>query len=174
MLLPLVEDTGWFFDTEMLVLAERAGLRIHEVPVDWVDDPDSTVHIVKTATEDLKGVWRVGRALAIGVARRSTGSPGPSATTRATASSRTYRAAWPASSSASASSAALSTLFYLLLYSAFRAVLGLADSPTRSPCCSPRSPTRRPTGASPSASAAGTGPSGTRRRAWSCSASAWR
>ena len=38
-LLPLVEDTGWFFDTELLVLAERAGLRIHEVPVDWVDDP---------------------------------------------------------------------------------------------------------------------------------------
>ncbi|MFJ3235131.1 glycosyltransferase [Streptomyces sp. NPDC086787] len=65
-LLPLVEDTGWFFDTEMLVLAERAGLRIHEVPVDWVDDPNSTVHIVKTATEDLKGVWRVGRALATG------------------------------------------------------------------------------------------------------------
>ncbi|MFI5677006.1 glycosyltransferase [Streptomyces cellulosae] len=65
-LLPLVEDTGWFFDTEMLVLAERAGLRIHEVPVDWVDDPDSTVHIVKTATEDLKGVWRVGKALAGG------------------------------------------------------------------------------------------------------------
>ncbi|MEW2129301.1 bifunctional glycosyltransferase family 2/GtrA family protein [Streptomyces sp. NPDC005435] len=65
-LLPLVRDTGWFFDTEMLVLAERAGLRIHEVPVDWVDDPDSTVHLVRTATEDLKGVWRVGRALATG------------------------------------------------------------------------------------------------------------
>ncbi|MEW2412204.1 bifunctional glycosyltransferase family 2/GtrA family protein [Streptomyces sp. NPDC046866] len=65
-LLPLVEDTGWFFDTEMLVLAERAGLRIHEVPVDWVDDPDSTVHLVRTAVEDLKGVWRVGRALAVG------------------------------------------------------------------------------------------------------------
>src|SRR6478735_7325139 len=65
-LLPMVEDTGWFFDTEMLVLAERAGLRIHEVPVDWVDDPDSTVHIVRTATEDLKGMWRVGRALAVG------------------------------------------------------------------------------------------------------------
>jgi putative flippase GtrA len=65
-LLPMVEDTGWFFDTEMLVLAERAGLRIHEVPVDWVDDPNSTVHIVKTATDDLKGVLRVGRALATG------------------------------------------------------------------------------------------------------------
>ena len=45
-LLPLVQDTGWFFDTELLVLAERAGLRIHEVPVDWVDDPDSRVDIV--------------------------------------------------------------------------------------------------------------------------------
>ncbi|MEU8891169.1 bifunctional glycosyltransferase family 2/GtrA family protein [Streptomyces sp. NPDC048442] len=65
-LLPMVEDTGWFFDTELLVLAERAGLRIHEVPVDWVDDPESSVRIFRTAVEDLKGVWRVGRALAVG------------------------------------------------------------------------------------------------------------
>ncbi|WP_335971505.1 glycosyltransferase [Streptomyces sp. CA2R106] len=65
-LLPMVEDAGWFFDTEMLVLAERAGLRIHEVPVDWVDDPNSSVDIVRTATADLRGVWRVGRALATG------------------------------------------------------------------------------------------------------------
>jgi putative flippase GtrA len=65
-LLPLVADTGWFFDTELLVIAERAGLRIHEVPVDWVDDPDSRVDIVRTAINDLKGCWRVGRALATG------------------------------------------------------------------------------------------------------------
>jgi putative flippase GtrA len=65
-LLPLVEDTGWFFDTEMLVLAERAGLRIHEVPVDWVDDPDSRVDIVATAVADLRGIARLGRALGTG------------------------------------------------------------------------------------------------------------
>ncbi|HEY5229616.1 MAG TPA: dolichyl-phosphate beta-glucosyltransferase, partial [Galbitalea sp.] len=65
-LLPLVEDTGWFFDTELLILAERSGMRIHEVPVDWVDDPDSRVDVVATAKEDLKGMWRVTRGLVSG------------------------------------------------------------------------------------------------------------
>ncbi len=65
-LLPMVEDTGWFFDTEMLVLAERAGLRIHEVPVDWVDDPDSRVDIVATALADLRGIVRLTKALGTG------------------------------------------------------------------------------------------------------------
>lgn len=60
-LLPMVSDTSWFFDTELLVLAERAGLRIHEVPVDWYDDPDSRVDIVSTARDDLAGVWRMQR-----------------------------------------------------------------------------------------------------------------
>ena len=58
-LLPLVEDDAWFFDTELLVLAQRAGLRVHEVPVDWTDDPDSRVDIVATALEDLRGVRRL-------------------------------------------------------------------------------------------------------------------
>jgi glycosyltransferase involved in cell wall biosynthesis len=59
-LLPRVEDQAWFFDTELLVLAERSGLRIHEVPVDWVDDPDSRVDIVRTALDDLRGIARMG------------------------------------------------------------------------------------------------------------------
>jgi putative flippase GtrA len=61
-LLPLVEDTGWFFDTELLVLAQRAGLRIHEVPVDWVDDPDSRVDVLATALADIRGIARLGKA----------------------------------------------------------------------------------------------------------------
>jgi hypothetical protein len=65
-LLPLVADTGWFFDTELLVLAEKVGLRIHEVPVDWVEDPDSRVDIASTVLADLLGCWRLGRALATG------------------------------------------------------------------------------------------------------------
>ncbi|MGY1434314.1 bifunctional glycosyltransferase family 2/GtrA family protein [Streptomyces reniochalinae] len=118
-LLPLVEDTGWFFDTELLVLAERAGLRIHEVPVDWVDDPHSSVNVVKTATDDLKGVWRVGRALASGALpldrlarpfgddprdRQVKGVPGGLARQLV----------------GFCAVGALSTLFYLLLYSLFR------------------------------------------------------
>src|SRR5579875_1412615 len=65
-LLAHVEDRGWFFDTEMLVLAERCGLRIHEVPVDWVDDPDSRVDLWRTARGDLRGIARLRRALATG------------------------------------------------------------------------------------------------------------
>ena len=72
-LLDAVRDNGWFFDTELLVLAQRRGLRIHEVPVDWVDDPDSRVAIVRTALDDLRGVARlmaggpVARFMGVGV-----------------------------------------------------------------------------------------------------------
>jgi putative flippase GtrA len=72
-LLAEVRDQAWFFDTELLVVAQRRGLRIYEVPVDWVDDPDSRVDIVSTAMEDLRGIARlaasssVGRFLGIGV-----------------------------------------------------------------------------------------------------------
>jgi glycosyltransferase involved in cell wall biosynthesis len=66
-LLPDVHDPAWFFDTELLILAQRRGMRIYEVPVDWVDDRDSRVDIVRTALADLKGVARL--ALAAPVAR---------------------------------------------------------------------------------------------------------
>jgi glycosyltransferase involved in cell wall biosynthesis len=73
-LLPEVRDQAWFFDTELLVLAQRRGMRVHEVPVDWVDDPDSRVAIVPTAIDDLRGVARlfaasrVVRFAAVGIA----------------------------------------------------------------------------------------------------------
>lgn len=65
-LLPHVEDNGWFFDTELLIIAERSGLRIHEIPVDWVDDPDSRVNIRQTAVDDIRGVIRVAGSLVRG------------------------------------------------------------------------------------------------------------
>ena len=79
-LLPLTTDYGWFFDTELLVLAERAGLRIHEVPVDWIDDPDSRVKVVSTALGDLRGIICLGTGLVRGTIRvpllRSPSPPG--------------------------------------------------------------------------------------------------
>jgi putative flippase GtrA len=114
-LLPLVEDSEWFFDTELLVIAERAGLRIHEVPVDWVDDPDSRVDLVSTAVADLRGIVRIGRALARGTLptaglRRATGGdpPGPLA-----AQLLRFGAV-----------GVVSTVGYVLLYSALRPVAG--------------------------------------------------
>jgi putative flippase GtrA len=58
-LLPRVRDDEWFFDTELLMLAQRLGLRIHEVPVDWVDDPDSRVDVLRTALGDVRGIARL-------------------------------------------------------------------------------------------------------------------
>src|SRR5215469_6169896 len=77
-LLPLTEDTGWFFDTELLTLAERAGLRIHEVPVDWIDDTDSRVNVIATAVADLRGIARLRWGLARGTIRvPRLGTPAP-------------------------------------------------------------------------------------------------
>jgi len=69
LLLPLTRDTGWFFDSELLVLAERAGLRIHEVPVDWTDAPDSRVRVAATALADLRGIARMRWGLLRGTLR---------------------------------------------------------------------------------------------------------
>jgi hypothetical protein len=65
-LLPAIENDQWFFDTELLLLAERNGLRIHEVPVDWTDDPDSRVDVVATALEDMRGMIRIACRIVLG------------------------------------------------------------------------------------------------------------
>lgn len=68
-LLDHVGDDAWFFDTELLLLAEHNGLRVHEVPVDWVEDVDSRVDVVGTALDDIRGLIRVARAKSTGAAR---------------------------------------------------------------------------------------------------------
>ncbi|MGC9665537.1 glycosyltransferase [Planosporangium sp. 12N6] len=122
-LLPLVEDTGWFFDTELLILAERGGLRIHEVPVDWTDDPDSRVDIVSTAVADLKGIARLGRALLtgslpIGQLRRQFGRHPLEATTPG------VPVGLPAQLVRFAGIGVASTLAYVLLYAVLRTAVG--------------------------------------------------
>ena len=57
--LPHVKDPGWFFDTELLILSEKSQYKICEIPVIWTDDPDSKVNVMKTAWEDIKGLFRL-------------------------------------------------------------------------------------------------------------------
>jgi len=59
LLIPLIEDNNWFFDTEMLILAEKAGYRVKDVPVAWVEDVDTRVNVPKTISEDLRGLARM-------------------------------------------------------------------------------------------------------------------
>ena len=58
-IIPHVENNNWFFDTELLIIAEKRGYRVGVVPVAWEDDPGSTVNVIKTATEDVKGLLRL-------------------------------------------------------------------------------------------------------------------
>ena len=76
---PVVGDDGWFFDTELLVLAGRDGLRIHEVPVDWVDDPDSRVDLVSPRSRTSRAS-RGSRSRRRSRASPPSGSPRPSPT----------------------------------------------------------------------------------------------
>ncbi|WP_406459995.1 bifunctional glycosyltransferase family 2/GtrA family protein [Streptomyces sp. NBC_01622] len=126
-LLPLVEDTGWFFDTELLVIAERAGLRIHEVPVDWVDDPDSRVDVLATALADLRGIARIGGALARGTLSPAALRPGTDEA-GAPAGPGAHIARAPAGPAAQlarfAAIGAMSTVGHLLLYAALSPALG--------------------------------------------------
>ncbi|HEU5027780.1 MAG TPA: bifunctional glycosyltransferase family 2/GtrA family protein [Spirillospora sp.] len=121
-LLPSVEDEEWFFDTELLLLAERNGLRIHEVPVDWVDDPDSRVDVVRTARDDLRGMARVGRRMLTGAFRAPVGGR------RAPATGPGAGAGLPAGMArqlpAFAVIGAISTLAQLILFVLLRLAMG--------------------------------------------------
>jgi putative flippase GtrA len=112
-LLPLVKDDEWFFDTELLVTAERLGLRISEVPVDWVDDPDSRVQIVRTALNDLRGVWRISRGHARRLVRSSSASTPPAISQVAADQLLRF-----------AGVGLISTLGYLFLFIAWRPLVG--------------------------------------------------
>ena len=113
-LLPHVTDTGWFFDTELLVLAERSGLRIHEVPVDWVDDADSRVDIVATATADLKGIGRLLRGFAGGSIPVNTIAAQLASSRRSAAPGSLFRQAVRFGAVGVASTAAYVVLFLLM------------------------------------------------------------
>ena len=58
-IIPHIENNNWFFDTELLIIAEKRGYRVGVVPVAWEDDPTSSVNVVRTATEDIKGLLRL-------------------------------------------------------------------------------------------------------------------
>jgi len=120
-LLPLTQDNGWFFDTELLVLAERAGLRIHEIPVDWVDDLDSRVDILATALADLRGMARLGSGFARGSIRvpqlRAPSSPGRGGAGQAASGELTWQVA------IFAVVGVASTIAYVLLYLLLRGVM---------------------------------------------------
>jgi glycosyltransferase involved in cell wall biosynthesis len=121
-LLPLTQDTGWFFDTELLVLAERAGLRIHEIPVDWVDDLDSRVDIIATALADLRGMARLG----VGFARGTIQVPqlrGPPLAARRTGADQDKSYELPLQVARFVVIGAISTIVYLLLYLLLRGMM---------------------------------------------------
>jgi hypothetical protein len=111
-ILPLVQDDEWFFDTELLITAERLGLRISETPVDWVDDPNSSVDIIDTAAEDLRGIWRIAHGSRLELVPPA--GPGLPARDEATADQLLSFAGL----------GVLSTLAYLLLFASTWSLLG--------------------------------------------------
>ena len=118
-LLPLASDPGWFFDTELLILAQHAGLRIHEVPVDWTDDTDSRVRLLPAIAADLRGIARLGTGLGLGTITvpRLGREPlaGPADPAGPAASLRRQAAVF-------AAVGAVSTAAYLVLYLLLRSV----------------------------------------------------
>jgi len=123
-LVPMIEDQTWFFDTELLLLAEHNHLRIHEVPVDWVDDPDSRVHVVSTATDDLKGMWRMLRTFTAGEGRL----PADDHVVARLANHRTASDGFASQLVRFASVGLVSTAVFAVLFAALRPSLGIVGA----------------------------------------------
>jgi putative flippase GtrA len=125
MLIPSVRDDGFFFDTELLLLAEYNGMRVHEVPVDWVEDTDSRVHIRRTVCADLRGFVRVIHAIASGEARVDLPVPPELRPTHPAASVeyRRPRVETLARFALFAIFGLISTVVFIALYSALRQLL---------------------------------------------------
>ncbi|KKS98662.1 MAG: glycosyltransferase [Candidatus Gottesmanbacteria bacterium GW2011_GWA2_43_14] len=58
-LIPHLEDNAWFFDSELLIVGEKMGYRVKQIPVIWTDNPGSTVRVLRTVYGDLEGLWRL-------------------------------------------------------------------------------------------------------------------
>lgn len=58
-LIPQIQDNGWFFDGELLIVGEKSGYKIYEEPVHWVDNPGSTVRLISTISGDIEVMWRL-------------------------------------------------------------------------------------------------------------------
>jgi putative flippase GtrA len=119
-LLDKVRDDRWFFDTELLLFAEHNGLRVHEVPVDWVEDTDSRVNVWRTAVDDLKGMARVNRAISSGRANADVPPRAEPQSAHPETMLRRPRATMLAKVMKFAAIGAASTLVHALLYALFR------------------------------------------------------
>lgn len=58
-LIPKIKENDWFFDGELLIVAEKSGYKIYEEPVHWVDNPGSTVRLISTISGDIKVMARL-------------------------------------------------------------------------------------------------------------------
>lgn len=122
-LLDKIEDNAWFFDTELLLLAEHNGLRVHEVPVDWIEDMDSRVRVAKTAMEDLRGLARVTWSMSTGQAKVDVVRPAAPIPTHPDAVAFRPRAVTLAKFATFAAIGLFSGLLYALLYLPIREFL---------------------------------------------------
>ncbi len=58
-IIPKVKDNAWFFDTELLIKAEKKGFKIKEIPVYWTENKDSKVNIIKTIVDYMRSIFRL-------------------------------------------------------------------------------------------------------------------